>query len=315
MIDARPARCALRALGLAVLLAGAGVASIADAQSATTDSSPLLARPDVHGFLPLRLPAAGLPSAHEPVERTAFVWVPPDYASSGRRYRSVYVLHGSARARGAADSAFLRAFNGPQLARALRHLQAEGTLQDIVVVLLDVTPRAGHGGATSNTPFEVAWGGLITDTLVPAVDRAVRTIASAAARGIAGHGFGGYGALSLATRRPELFGAVYAMSPCCFADEDRAAHGGPIWPRRSPAALVDSFAPNLERLRGIAFDAGREDPHREIPAAIPMLDALLTTRRIPHHAELYTGDHDARAAERLLTRVLPFLNDALFRRP
>lgn len=314
MIKARPARRALRALGLAVLLTIAGVVSVVDAQSPASDSASRSPSEHMHGFLPLRLPASGVSSAHEPVERTAFVWVPPDYASSGRRYRSLYLLHGGAQARRSTDSTFLAAFNGPQLARALRHLQAEGTLQDVVVVLLDVTPRAGHG-ATTHGPFEEMWGGLITDTLVPAIDRSVRTIASAAARGIAGHGFGGYGALSLVSRRPELFGAVYAMSPCCFAEEDRALPSDIAWPRRAPAALIDSFAPNLERLRGIAFDAGREDQHREIPASIPVLDALLTTRRIPHHAELYTGDHDTRVAERLLTRVLPFLNDALFRRP
>lgn len=314
MIDARPAQRASRTLGLAVLLSMAGAGAGVEAQSATSDASPLSAHQDVHGFIPLRLPDSGMPSAHEAVERTAFVWVPPDYAFSGRRYRSVYVLHGGARERSTADSPFLRAFNGPQLARSLRHLQAEGTLQDVVVVLLDLTPRASHG-TRSQAPFEEIWGGLIADTLVPAIDRRYRTIASAAARGIAGHGFGGYGALSLATRRPELFGAVYAMSPCCFADDTRPVQGDGGWPRRAPAALIDSFAPNLERLRGIAFDAGREDQHREIPASIPVLDALLTTRRIPHHAELYTGDHDTRVAERLLTRVLPFLNDALFRRP
>jgi enterochelin esterase-like enzyme len=314
MIKARPARRAVCALRLVVLLAMAGVPQVARAQAAASDSASRSALQDVHGFLPLRLPASGVPSAHEPVERTAYVWVPPDYALSGRRYRSVYVLHGGARSRVATDSAFLRAFNGPLLARALRQLQAEGTLQDVVVVLLDVSPRQGHGTAAP-APFEHSWAGLITDTLVPAVDRSVRTIASAAARGIAGHGFGGYGALSLATRRPEVFGAVYAMSPCCLADDDRAITTDMAWPRRATAALIDSFAPNLERLRGIAFDAGREDQHREIPAAIPVLDALLTTRRIPHHAELYTGDHDTRIAERLLTRVLPFLNDALFRRP
>ncbi len=314
MIDARPARRASCALGLAVLLSMAGVGHVVEAQSSASDSSPLGAHQDVHGFFPLRLPAAGLSSAHEPVERTAFVWVPPDYALSGRRYRSVYVLHGGAGGRGSADSAFFRTFNGAQLARSLHLLQAEGTLQDVVVVLLDVTPRAGHS-TRAPAPFEHSWGGLITDTLVPAIDRSYRTIASAAARGVAGHGFGGYGAISLATRRPELFGAVYAMSPCCFADDTRPMQVDGAWPRRAPAALIDSFAPNLERLRGIAFDAGREDQHREIPASIPVLDELLTSRRIPHHAELYTGDHDTRVAERLLTRVLPFLNDALFRRP
>jgi len=314
MIDARPPRRASRALGLAVLLALAAVPRVAHAQVAVPDSAG--PHREVHGFIPLPLSpsALGSPSAHESVPREAFVWVPPDYAQGSRRYRTVYVLHGAEDPRSDAERHWMRAFNGPQLARALRQLHAEGALQDVLVVVLDVVPHAGHG-AIAHTDFEQSWGVLITETLVPAVDRTFRTIPSAAARGIAGHALGGYGALSLATRRPELFGAVYAMSPCCLAAYDRPTQADAPWPRRLPAALVDSFAPNLERLRGIAFDAGREDRHREIPAAIPVLDALLTARRIPHHAELYTGDHDTRIAERLLTRVLPFMNDALFRRP
>jgi enterochelin esterase-like enzyme len=312
MTDARPPRRALRAPGLAVLLALAGLPQVGRTQSAPSDST-TLAR-EVHGFMPLPLVAPAAASAHEPVSQTAFVWLPPDYAQSGRRYRTVYVLHGAAGTKSPDDRPWLHAFNGSQLARALRQLHAEGTLQDVLIVVLDVTPPVGHGGIAP-TDFEHSWGVLITDLLVPSIDRAFRTIPSAAARGIAGHSLGGYGALSLASRRPELFGAVYAMSPCCLASDDRSAPPDVVRPRRAPAALVDSFAPNLERLRGIAFDAGREDPHREIPAVIHDLDALLTTRRIPHHAELYTGDHDTRVAERLLTRVLPFMNDVLFRRP
>lgn len=311
MIDARPPRRAPRALGLAVLLALAGIVRDARAQTAVSDTG---MHREVHGFIPLPLTALTPTSAHEPVPQLAFVWLPPDYEQSGRRYRTVYVLHGASGTRSPDDRHWLHAFNGPHLSRALRQLHAEGTLRDVVVVVLDVVPHLGHGGV-QHTDFEQSWGVLITDVLVPAVDRTFRTIPSAAARGIAGHALGGYGALSLATRRPELFGAVYAMSPCCLVPDDRPAQPDLAWPRRAPAALVDSFAPNLERLRGIAFDAGREDPHREIPAVIPVLDALLTARRIPHHAELYTGDHDTRIAERLLTRVLPFMNDALFRRP
>lgn len=314
MIMARPARRASCALGLAVLLAMVGGPAVAHAQSTASASGTDRPR-DVHGFLPVALAApSATPSAHELAQRVAFVWLPPDYEPAGRRYRSVYVLHGGARDHTASDSTWMHAFNGPQLARALRQLHAQGELHDVLVVLLDVAPRPSHG-ALAPIPFEQAWGGLITDTLVPTIDRTFRTIASAAARGITGHGLGGYGALSMATRRPELFGAVYAMSPCCLSDDERPVAAAAAWQRRAPTALIDSFAPNLERLRGIAFDAGREDQYREIPAAIPMLDDLLTTRRIPHHAELYTGDHHARIAERLLTRVLPFLNDALFQRP
>jgi S-formylglutathione hydrolase len=46
-------------------------------------------------------------------------------------------------------------------------------------------------------------------------------------RAIAGHSMGGYGALTLAFRHPDVFSAVYAMSPCCT---DLIADSGPSNP-------------------------------------------------------------------------------------
>ena len=60
-------------------------------------------------------------------------------------------------------------------------------------------------------------GEFIARELVAEIDRRYRTIARPEARGIAGHSMGGYGALVLGGRHPEVFGTVYAMAPCCVA--------------------------------------------------------------------------------------------------
>jgi S-formylglutathione hydrolase FrmB len=52
--------------------------------------------------------------------------------------------------------------------------------------------------------------------VVQYVDSHFRTLPSAEARGLAGHGIGGLGALELALAHPEVFGCVYAMSPALF---------------------------------------------------------------------------------------------------
>lgn len=48
--------------------------------------------------------------------------------------------------------------------------------------------------------------------LVTYVDANYRTLPNAGARGIAGFSMGGFGAIDLAMRHPDVFGAVYALS-------------------------------------------------------------------------------------------------------
>ncbi len=257
-----------------------------------------------------RLVRLAVPAADERgngPDRTALVWLPPDYESSAQRYRTLYLLHEHG-ARAPGHDAWLHAYEGFHLGRALDALHARGELAaDLIVIAVDGTNGRGHE-AYQDSPVTGAWSAYVTRDVVAAVDRTFRTVPHAAARGIAGHSTGGSGAFALATLNPDIFGAVYAMSPCCTT---LTAH----WQGQTPLRLADSLSDNLARLRGIAFDAGREDPHREVPAVIPLLDSLLIARGVPHLAELYTGDHRNRIPERLLTRVLPFMDDVLTRTP
>jgi S-formylglutathione hydrolase FrmB len=42
---------------------------------------------------------------------------------------------------------------------------------------------------------------------------------------------GGYGAIMLAMKHPDVFGAVYALSPCCVGLEGDASQDNPAWHR------------------------------------------------------------------------------------
>jgi S-formylglutathione hydrolase FrmB len=54
------------------------------------------------------------------------------------------------------------------------------------------------------------------------IDSHYRTIPDAGSRGISGHSMGGYGALNLAMLHPDIFGAVYSISPGLFNENGLA---------------------------------------------------------------------------------------------
>lgn len=168
----------------------------------------------------------------DPARREALVYLPPGYAASGRRYPTLYVLHGF--------DAPLQAFEtGRVPIRVLMDsLIAAGRARPMIVVVPDA--RNAYGGAFyTNSPVAGNWADFVARDLVAHVDRRYRTLRRAASRGIEGHSMGGFGALTLAARNPDVFGAVYAASPCCFGPrmlDDLAA----AWP--AALALADRAA-------------------------------------------------------------------------
>jgi len=56
------------------------------------------------------------------------------------------------------------------------------------------------------------------------IDAHYRTLPTRESRGLVGHSMGGYGASRIGMKHPDVFGALYIMSPCCLSP---MAGGGP----------------------------------------------------------------------------------------
>ena len=78
----------------------------------------------------------------------------------------------------------------------------------------------------------------------------------------------------------------------------------------SPMAFITQNAANLRRMH-VAFDAGRQDPLKDIPVSVTMLDSALTSLGVPHTAELYDGDHMRRIRSRIESHAMPFFSSVL----
>jgi enterochelin esterase-like enzyme len=86
------------------------------------------------------------------------------------------------------------------------------------MILVGVDGINALGGSFyADSPVTGMWAQAIHRDLVTYIDGNYRSVPRADARGVAGFSMGGFGALDLAMRHPDVFGSVYALSPGLFA--------------------------------------------------------------------------------------------------
>ena len=87
-----------------------------------------------------------------------------------------------------------------------------GASKEMIVVIPNAYTRF-QGSWYSNSETTGNWEDFIAEELVGYIDAHYRTIAKAASRGLAGHSMGGYGALRIGEKHPEIFSSIYLLSP------------------------------------------------------------------------------------------------------
>jgi len=173
---------------------------------------------------------------------------------------------------------------------------------------LIATPNGGAGFYINAKDGKNRYEDFLLQEFFPFIEERYRAAPGRANRAISGVSMGGYGALHLAFRHPQLFGAVSAHSAALIeklpgflgtspSSSPRArvlggVFGNPpdpaFWDQHSPLVLARTA--NLAGLK-IYFDCGDNDDYGFYSGAAA-LDKTLTARRIPHEFHLYPGRHD-----------------------
>jgi S-formylglutathione hydrolase FrmB len=142
-------------------------------------------------------------------DRSVIVYLPPSYAQNRqRRYPVLYGLHGYS----------IDNIPWAKQMRAQAGLDASlaaGAPEMIVVLPSGQSIHDGSMYSSSVTAGD--WEGFIAHDLVSYIDVHYRTVADRKSRGLFGHSMGGYGATRIGMKHPEVFGALYIMSPCCMS--------------------------------------------------------------------------------------------------
>ena len=150
------------------------------------------------------------------VDRDVIVFLPPSYQKDKkRRYPVVYALHGYSIG---ADQ-WTHEIHVPQ---TIEGAFAKGA-QEMIVVLPD-SKTIYNGSMYSSSVTTGDFEKFIAHDVVAYIDAHYRTIPNRTSRGLVGHSMGGYGASRIGMKHPDVFGALYIMSPCCMSP---MAGGGP----------------------------------------------------------------------------------------
>jgi S-formylglutathione hydrolase len=145
-------------------------------------------------------------------DRDVSVYLPPSYGTEpSRHYPVVYLLHGFTDK----DSDwFGNTKHFVSGSRAADQAFASGT-REMIVVMPNAYTRY-FGSMYSNSVTTGDWESFIAHDLVAYIDSHYRTIPNRMSRGLAGHSMGGYGAIRLGMKHPEVFSSIYALSACCL---------------------------------------------------------------------------------------------------
>ncbi|TNF40534.1 MAG: esterase [Cytophagales bacterium] len=149
----------------------------------------------------------------DPADRDVTVYLPPSYATNpDKRFPVLYMLHGFTDN----DSQWFGwEKHWINLQDVIEQSLAEGLSKEMIVVMPNAYNRF-KGSMYSSSATIGDWETFVTQELVSYVDSNYRTIPKKTSRGLAGHSMGGYGTLRLGMKYPDVYSAIYALSPCCM---------------------------------------------------------------------------------------------------
>jgi S-formylglutathione hydrolase FrmB len=172
------------------------------------------------------------------VDRDALVFLPPSYQKqTRRRYPVVYALHGF----------FIGAEQWSQeihVPQTIEGAFAQGA-HEMIVVLPDA--KTLHNGSMYSSSVTTGdFEKFIARDVVAYMDAHYRTIPERRSRGIVGHSMGGYGTVRIGMKHADVFGSLYAMSPCCLSPRQ-------AWPAGSEIDKALAAVKSREDLAALPF--------------------------------------------------------------
>ena len=200
---------------------------------------------------------------NDPTDQEVAIYLPAAYTNQPtRRFATLYFLHGFA------DTPVKKVAEILQL--YMDELIASGSIEPMIVVVPNGVNRY-FGSFYTNSEVTGNWEDYITRDVLTYVDSHYRTLAAPESRGISGHSMGGYGALMLGFKHPELFSNVYGMSPCCTILENDLGPTSPIWVHTERVKSADELPTLLDREFLLAVAIAMDAAFAPDPQKKPML--------------------------------------------
>jgi len=145
--------------------------------------------------------------------RSVSVYLPWQYDSiPNARFSVIYLLHGY-------NLTNISLINNFNLEGNFNWAFKQSWAKPMIVVIPD-NYNFYRGSFYTNSIVTGDWEDFVTQDLVEYIDNNYRTSPYKESRGIAGYSMGGYGAMTLAMKHPEIYSAVYSLSAANLVIED-----------------------------------------------------------------------------------------------
>jgi enterochelin esterase-like enzyme len=244
-------------------------------------------------------------------EQSYAIYLPPGYSDKGDPYPLVVFLHGLWED----EKRFEHRIGANKI---IDRLIAEKKIAPVIVAI----PNGNVSFYTNYHDGSKKYEDMLVKDFVPFIDETYNTIAKREGRALTGSSMGGYGALKIAFRHPELFVSIATHSAALLPEDianmpPRAKQmmqhprfkqllgpvfGDPIdakfWKDENPFFLAHNGNGGQVALR---IDCGEQDDWGFQDSA-KAFHELLDSLKIPHEYGLYPGDHGT-----------SYLKDNLFR--
>lgn len=227
------------------------------------------------------------------------IQLPPSYDKDAKRkFPALYFLHGMNGSEGE--------FERRGVAAAINKLRESGKIGEMIIVAPN-GKNSFYLNAKNGEKYEDA---IIKD-LIPFIEKTYRVTGTREARAIQGISMGGFGALVLAFKHPEMFSSVTTHCAALFAELPSAAgtdqrsqfrarlvgnlFGDPpdqeFFHGNNPMDLADTNAALLKKSGlKIYFDVGDQDRYG-FTEPNKVFDARLTKAGIAHEFHVFPGNH------------------------
>jgi S-formylglutathione hydrolase FrmB len=260
------------------------------------------------------------------MEERYSIFLPPSFSTKRtRKYPVIYFLHGLNN-----DETSWTVERYGSMQNDIEKMMLDGKIPEFIMV----HPRGDSSFYCNYIDGSRRYEDLVTKELIAYMETSYRARKGRENRAIAGTSMGGYGALKIAMKYPDLYAAAAGQSPIVFPgaksfempetmkssrfykffiDMITPIYGNPIqqelWDANNPLVLAKTR--KLNKLN-IYFDYGTDDryiPMVHLDEGCKSLDQILTGAQVPHTFEIRAGEsHGWALVAKHLDTTLPFLS-------
>jgi len=165
-----------------------------------------------------------------PIRKLA-VYLPAGYDESPRRYPVIYFFPD-------AFASYRNPFDHKDARGVFDRAIAAGMIDKFILVAVDMDTSLGSSWCV-NSPVTGNWEDFVVEELTPYVDGNFKSLPRRESRGIAGEFMGGYCAIRLAMRHPDVFSSVYGLHPVGTGSGLKVMLSLPNWDLMANAKSLD----------------------------------------------------------------------------